>query len=178
MGYKITWDLTSDLTEEEVAEVKEVVRRNILPGLQAMSLRKRDLAQVSSLLSKFAFFLFVQKKNAKYYSRTDSAVFGGADIAIAPLIQTSNFSEALIPYSAGRTSADALGPQACLTLAILSVISTLTNKVKLMEVEASSLNDVKVELKLIEKHSGIKFENLESMLEHFEEITDATPMLI
>lgn len=177
MGYKITWDLTSDLTEEEVAEIKEVVRRNILPGLQAMSLRKRDLTQVS-LLSKFAFFLFVQKKNAKYYSRTDSAVFGGTDIAIAPLIQTSDFTEALIPYAAGHTSTDALGPQACLTLAILSVISMLTNKVKLMEVEASSLNDVKVELKLIEKHSGIKFENLESMLEHFEESTDATPMLI
>ncbi|WP_315921120.1 hypothetical protein [Mesorhizobium sp. SP-1A] len=177
MGYEIAWKLTSDLTKEEVAEVKEIYHRNIRPGLQAMSLRKRDMSEVS-LFSKFAFFLFVQKKNAKYYSRSDSAVFSDLDIAVGASSPAPGSAEALIPFKAGLTRTDVLGAQQTLTMALLASISSVSNKARLIECEASSLNDVKIELKLIEKHSGIKFRNLDTFFSEYEDFAEVTPMLI
>jgi len=176
MSYEIAWKLTSDLTETEVAEVKEIYHRNIRPGLQAMSLRKRDMSEVS-LFSKFAFFLFVQKKNANYYSRADSAVFSNLDIAVSASSPAPG-SEALIPFKAGPTRTDVLGAQQTLTMALLASISSVSNKARLIECEASSLNDVKIELKLIEKHSGIKFRNLDTFFSEYVDFADATPMII
>lgn len=163
MSYEIAWILTSDLTDTEIVEIKEVVRRIIQPGLQAMSLRKRNLSALS-LLSKLTFFLFVQKMNATYYARQDSAAFASRNTAIAPSAAIAGASEVLIPYKAGETRANALGAQQCLTLA---TIATLTDKVRLLEVEASSLDDIKVKLALIEKHAGMKFKNLGTMLQDF-----------
>lgn len=177
MGYEIAWKLTSDLTEAEVAEVEDIYQRNIRPGLQAMSLRKRDMSEVS-LFSKFAFFLFVQKKNAKYYSRADSAVFNQLHIAVAASTPLPGSTDALIPFKTGLTRTDALGAQQTLTMALLASISSVSNKARLIEWESSSLNDIRIELKLIEKHSGIKFKNLDTFLSEYVDVADSTPMLI